>query len=245
MNKLHHVRARAVLVLALAVVMVGVPLVSATAADRPATAKAAAAPAHSARLSVTVRLTHMTVRGRKANATASAVATLHSAQGTTTTTHQQVSLSAATSGGCQVLHLFLQQLHLNLLGLVANLDKVNLDVIGHANGGVLGQLFCRLSRGVTGKIATVRAQRALSASLRHNPPVMRFQATLTPKASASQAPATTPTCQVLDLILGPLNLQLLGLEVDLNQVHLNVTADPAGGALGSLFCQLSNAKITP
>jgi hypothetical protein len=240
MNKLHHARARAVLVLALAVVMVGVPLVSATAAERPA----AAAP-HSARLSVTVRLTHMTVRGRKANATASAVATLRSAQGTTTTTHQQVSFSAATSGGCQVLHLYLQQLHLNLLGLVANLDKVNLNVIGHANGGVLGQLFCRLSKGITGKIATVRAQRALSASLRHHPPVMRFQATLTPKASASQAPAATPTCQVLDLILGPLNLQLLGLEVDLNQVHLNVTADPAGGALGSLFCQLSNAKITP
>lgn len=243
MKKKHHVWARAALAFALALVLVGVPLASATAADRPA-ASAAAAP-RAAHLTVTVRVTHMAVRGRKATATASAVATLRSAQGTTTTTHEQVSLAAATSGGCKVLHLFLQQLHLNLLGLVANLDKVNLDVIGHANGGVLGQLFCRLSRGITGKIATARAQNALSASLRRHPPVMRFRATLTPKASASQAPAATPTCQVLDLILGPLNLQLLGLEVDLNQVHLNVTADPAGGALGSLFCQLSNAKITP
>lgn len=218
--------------------LAGGPL-AATTADAAATQSAHGG---TARLSVAVRITHMSLHARKASAIASAVATLRSTQGTSTTTHEQVSLSAVTSSGCRVLHLFLQQLNLNLLGLVAHLDKVNLDVIGHANGGVLGQLFCRLSRGITGKIASARAQRALSASLRRHPPVMRFRATLTPKATTSQAPA--PTCQVLDLVLGPLNLTLLGLEVDLNQVHLNVTANPAGGALGSLFCQLANAKIT-
>lgn len=241
MRKSLRRRVRLTVALALACALASVALVSTTASGHPA---AHAASASSAHLSVAVRVTHMAVRGREARATASAVATLRSTQGTTTTTRQQVTLSAATSGGCRVLHLFLQQLHLNLLGLVANLDKVNLDVIGHANGGVLGQLFCRLSRGITGKIARTSAEHALSATLRRHPPVMRFRATLIPKATASQA-APAPTCQVLDLILGPLNLQLLGLEVDLNQVHLNVTANPAGGALGSLFCQLSNAKISP
>jgi hypothetical protein len=53
----------------------------------------------------------------------------------------------------------------------------------------------------------------------------------------------TPTCQVLDLILGPLNVNLLGLFVDLDRVHLDITADPAGGVLGRLFCGLANTPV--
>jgi hypothetical protein len=47
------------------------------------------------------------------------------------------------------------------------------------------------------------------------------------------------TCEVLNLVLGPLHLELLGLIVDLNQVVLNITADPNGGLLGSLLCSLA------
>ncbi len=48
-------------------------------------------------------------------------------------------------------------------------------------------------------------------------------------------------CQVLDLVLGPLNLNLLGLVVTLNQVHLNITAVPgAGNLLGNLLCAITN-----
>jgi hypothetical protein len=54
-------------------------------------------------------------------------------------------------------------------------------------------------------------------------------------AQASQA----ELCQVLDLTLGPLDLNLLGLIVHLDQVHLDIDADPAGGLLGSLLCSLA------
>lgn len=48
-------------------------------------------------------------------------------------------------------------------------------------------------------------------------------------------------CQVLDLVLGPLHLDLLGLNVDLNQVHLNITAQPGpGNLLGNLLCSVSH-----
>lgn len=58
--------------------------------------------------------------------------------------------------------------------------------------------------------------------------------------AASQAAATTG-CQVLDLVLGPLHLDLLGLVVDLNQVHLNITAQPGNGnLLGNLVCAVAN-----
>ena len=63
---------------------------------------------------------------------------------------------------------------------------------------------------------------------------LRFTAYLHPVAHASQSPS--PTCPVLDLVVGPLNLNLLGLEVDLQRVHLNVTATKGQGKLGDLFC---------
>ena len=57
------------------------------------------------------------------------------------------------------------------------------------------------------------------------------------KTNAAAAPAA---CGILDLTLGPLNLNLLGLVVTLNQVHLVITAVPgAGNLLGNLLCAVA------
>jgi hypothetical protein len=49
------------------------------------------------------------------------------------------------------------------------------------------------------------------------------------------------TCQILNLVLGPLHLNLLGLHVDLNQVILNITGHTgAGQLLGNLLCGVAN-----
>src|SRR4030095_15567695 len=48
------------------------------------------------------------------------------------------------------------------------------------------------------------------------------------------------TCQILHLELGPLDLDLLGLQVHLNKVVLDIPADPNGGLLGSLLCSIAN-----
>lgn len=46
-------------------------------------------------------------------------------------------------------------------------------------------------------------------------------------------------CEVLDLVLGPLDLDLLGLVVHLDRVHLNITAVPGPGNLvGNLICAI-------
>ena len=64
-----------------------------------------------------------------------------------------------------------------------------------------------------------------------------FGATAPAQASQQQI------CQVLDLTLGPLDLNLLGLRVQLSQVDLLITAIPSGlpggGLLGDLLCGLS------
>jgi hypothetical protein len=60
-------------------------------------------------------------------------------------------------------------------------------------------------------------------------------------SSSSQMHTDQASCPVLNLILGPLHLNLLGLHVDLNQVVLNITAVPgAGQLLGNLLCGISN-----
>jgi hypothetical protein len=60
---------------------------------------------------------------------------------------------------------------------------------------------------------------------------------LAPKAAAA---ATPLSCQVLDLVLGPLDLNLLGLKVHLDTVHLNITAvGGAGNLLGNLLCSVA------
>jgi hypothetical protein len=48
-------------------------------------------------------------------------------------------------------------------------------------------------------------------------------------------------CEILNLVLGPLDLDLLGLVVHLDQVVLDITAVPgAGNLLGNLLCAITN-----
>jgi hypothetical protein len=48
-------------------------------------------------------------------------------------------------------------------------------------------------------------------------------------------------CNVLNLVLGPLHLNLLGLVVHLNTVHLTITAVPGvGNLLGNLLCDIAS-----
>jgi len=57
-------------------------------------------------------------------------------------------------------------------------------------------------------------------------------------------PVTVPAgnaCGILNLVLGPLHLNLLGLVVNLNQVHLVITAvSGPGNLLGNLLCAIAN-----
>jgi hypothetical protein len=206
-----------------------------TAAAGPEQTPSQATP--SGRLVVSVQLHRFVSHGRRAAAEGTATATLTGVGGAKTSIKQKVTLAAATGSSCKVLHLFLQQLDLELLGLNAHLDKVQLDITGTRSGGVLGRLFCQLSQGVNS-----RSLRAANAALATHPArAMYLQA----RIAQQQAAPGAPVCQVLDLILGPLDLNLLGLEVDLNRVHLAVTATPGGGVLGDLFCRLSTGQARP
>jgi hypothetical protein len=162
---------------------------------------------------------------------------------------------AAQAGRCNVLRLTLNDLQLSLLGLNVDLSEVNLRIFAIRRGdgsGILGRLFCALSRSTLrlGRGAsTAHAQkvvRALNTRLEDHP-MRAFRATAVLGADEGAKAAQAPqTCQVLNLTLGPLDLNLLGLVVQLygpsrNQpVTLTITATQGGGVLGDLFCSLGS-----
>lgn len=77
--------------------------------------------------------------------------TVTSALGTVTQTITNVAGSttvtnAATSGSCSVLSLTLGPLHLDLLGLVVDLNQVNLNITAQRGpGNLLGNLLCSVA----------------------------------------------------------------------------------------------------
>jgi hypothetical protein len=58
--------------------------------------------------------------------------------------------------------------------------------------------------------------------------------------------AVTGTCEILHLDIGPISLDLLGLNVDLSRIVLDITAEAgAGNLLGNLLCSVANLLNDP
>jgi hypothetical protein len=193
------------------------------------------------RVTINVRVTRFASTAAGPTARGIATATLQGLGGTPTTVRQRVNLAVSRAGRCNVLTLTLDQLDLTLLGLNVHLDKVVLKVTGRRHGGVLGSLFCSLANAKVKTASAAHAAAALNRAIASKYPIRPLRLTVPVQAVAAQAPTTV--CKVLELILGPLHVDLLGLVVDLNRVHLTITATPGGGILGNLFCGLANTPV--
>jgi len=65
-------------------------------------------------------------------------------------------------------------------------------------------------------------------------------------SGAPAAGVSAASCDILNLVLGPLDLNLLGLEVHLNQVVLDIVAvSGAGNLLGNLLCAVAGLLDGP
>lgn len=98
-----------------------------------------------------------------------------------------------------------------------------LNVTSFANQGgtltALGTVTTTLTNTLTGAVQTVTQSVAVPVNLL----------------------SSTGSCQILDLVLGPISLNLLGLVVTTNQIHLNITAQSGpGNLLGNLLCAVAN-----
>jgi hypothetical protein len=191
--------------------------------------------------------------GHRLVAKGRAVATYRSSTGTSTVRsvpfaahatvlrHARTLASATQTGTCPVLTLELDTVSLDLLGLHVDLSKVVLTITADPNGGILGKLFCSLASGKTA-VTSASTARSLTSAVQRSGLSTQGVAFGTPTRRL-QSVGPGP-CSIVDLLLGPLHLELLGLIVDLNQIHLQITADPNEAPLGSLLCSIAPPPTT-
>jgi hypothetical protein len=156
---------------------------------------------------------------------------------------------ARNARNCPVLNLELAPINLSLLGLNVNTSAICLDITARRGGGLLGNLLCGglsdvLTSAASG--ATDQAATQLNGLLDNSQVINVLNRTFSQARTrlSSFTPAQAGSCPVLDLSLGPVRLNLLGLNVRLDNcaggpVQVNVSATPGGGLLGDLLCGLT------
>jgi hypothetical protein len=82
------------------------------------------------------------------------------------TVTQSIALPVDISATCDILHLELGPLDLNLLGLVVHLDQIVLDITAQQGGGLLGDLLCSLADLLNGSATLNSIARLLNNILR-------------------------------------------------------------------------------
>ena len=208
-------------------------------------------------VSVDVAIDKFGMRKGKPVAYATATTVAYTRHGQIRQAQQKTTLAVKNTGSCKILTLHIDDLKLVLLGLTVDTSAVNLNITGNRSAS-LGKLFCTLAQSLKLQVSAKAraATRGLNRYLQHRKlHTLRFRAAIRPQtyqgdtaqgSTESRQAAPAPSCAVLDLTLGPINLNLLGLLVDLygptakDPVTVTITADPNGGVLGKLFCQLAN-----
>jgi len=159
---------------------------------------------------------------------------------------------AKNAKNCPVLDLHLAPINLSLLGLNVNTSQICLNINAQKNGGLLGNLLCGglsdvLTSATSGTTDALNTATTQVNTLFDNSQVINGlnRVLSSPKAKvANFAAAQGSTCPVLDLAVGPVRLNLLGLKVRLDNcangpVTVNVSATQGGGLLGNLVCGLT------
>ena len=125
-------------------------------------------------------------------------------------------------------------------GLAGQASTISVPITGTGGGGTFAGTFT-LQR-FANQAGQVVAQGIVSGTL------TAADGTVTSIAKTVALPAavTDATCQILHLDLGPLSLDLLGLQVNLSRVVLDITAQSgAGNLLGNLLCGVANLLNDP
>jgi hypothetical protein len=221
-------------------------------------------------ISLAPKITDLQVSGNQLLASGTVTATL---KGTTyTAPFSNVPAIIAVAPGqenatCPILDLTLGEINLNLLGLVLHTDPICLQITAQ-EGELLGDLLCAVANllngglnleqilagaglldPLTGAIVGLSSDEigALLPGLTNL--LNGILANILGSIIDAIEPGTGGTCSILHLELGPLDLNLLGLLVELDNcdngpvvVDLSAVTGP-GNLLGNLLCQLVDGGL--
>ena len=150
---------------------------------------------------------------------------------------------------CSILNLELGPINLNLLGLHVDTSAICLEVTGTPGGGLLGDLLCGLAGGPGGGLGLPILPTTAQISALERELKAALNSALGQNMVRGQGDSVcTGDCPILNLVLGPLDLTLLGLNVRLDDceggpVQVCISATAGEGLLGDLLCGLSNLDI--
>ncbi len=159
------------------------------------------------------------------------------------------------AGACPILDLSLAPIDLNLLGLVVQTSPICVQITAYENGGLLGDLLCSVANALNGGLSLDQILSGLLPGL--SPAdvtdlltgVTDLLNNVLGQLLGSTLTGITPfqhgaNCSILHLELGPVDLNLLGLEVFIDNCSGdNITVDIKGQTgqnklLGNLLCGL-------
>jgi hypothetical protein len=170
----------------------------------------------------------------------------------------QLASDQSSAGACPILDLSLGPITLDLLGLVVETSPICLKITAFDNGGLLGDLLCAVANLLNGGLSLqqILAGQGLLGLPGLTPAQIGQLLTgvtnllngalprLLDAVLMALLPGGPHACAILHLELGPLNLNLLGLEVILDDcsggpVTVDITAERGrGNLLGNLLCGL-------
>jgi hypothetical protein len=151
-------------------------------------------------------------------------------------------------GDCPILHLQINEIHLDLLGLTVDTSKICLSIDAEPGpGNLLGNLLCDVSHLLDGgtPLGTILGGLSTNQLGTLTSGVTGLLNNVFSQLTAPSA-VTGATGNILHLSLGPVNLNLLGLDVTLDNcangpITLDIGAQPgAGNLLGNLLSGLSH-----
>jgi len=186
------------------------------------------------------------------------------ALGTLGSNHFEAPITLTPTGdmsedGCPILDLALGPIHLDLLGLVVDTSPICLTITAFHGGGLLGDLLCGVSGlldgdglnlgAVLGGLTDVQLGTLLDGitDLLNG----ALGAVTAPNADTAVSGSQAGATDILNLSLGPIDLNLLGLEVVLDDcnggpVTVDITAVPGpGNLLGNLLGNLAHLLDGP
>ena len=142
-------------------------------------------------------------------------------------------------GECSVLDLELGPIDLDLLGLHVDTSRICLSLTAMEGEGVLGDLLCGLAGGNLGLLEDL---------LDVLPALMTDSMAQATPPAAGAADICDGECEILDLAVGPVDLDLLGLNIHLDNcangpVQVCLSASEGQGLLGDLLCGLAGGGL--
>lgn len=159
---------------------------------------------------------------------------------TTDITNFAVQLLPEGDGVCTILDLELGPIDIDLLGLHVDTSAICLTLTAMEGEGLLGDLLCGLAGDAS----------LLDDVLGVLPDVLNESLAKAQPPQGEPEDICDGDCEVLDLAIGPVELNLLGLEVYLDNcedgpVQVCVSASAGQGLLGDLLCGLTDGGLLP